>query len=141
MFILRVDVSEAWGLEGKPPRRPSVIVTRFNACKTGCCRGAGAHRVTLSLSLRQLSSNEGAVARSIVAHQKSTLRKRGNFEVMLVLQVRKVLWAFSFFIHTFSFSYFPFHPFFPFFFHLPQISSFYLGKGRRKAEKKQFKAV
>lgn len=36
-------------------------------CVQGC-RGARAHRVPLSVSLRQPSSNEGAVARSIVAH-------------------------------------------------------------------------
>lgn len=48
---------------------------------------SGAHGVPLSLSLRQLSSNEGTVARNSAAQQKSTVRKRVNFEVMLVLQV------------------------------------------------------
>lgn len=68
--ILGDDVSEAWGREAT-----QMFVcyhgTQLNACQAGCFRGAEVHRALLSFSLRQLNSNEGALAKSIIAHQKA----------------------------------------------------------------------
>lgn len=100
--------------------------TPLNARKAGFCWGAGAHRVLLSLSLRQLSSIEGAEARNIII--KTTLRSRGNFWG-LACSARLESFVGFFTACTRFFVFLFFILFFIFFFHFPPFtSSFYSGK-------------